>query len=144
VKKISNALISVPLRGVTFNFRAPTASELPELMALQERLKPASGTPGLRDVALMNAVQLGLLWEAGHGQVEDVGALDASAYRPPEGISAPPEALRLFGELVLAELSEAGVGFGDLQVLAIHVTREMMGTTAIQEAVKAADFTGRR
>ena len=144
MRRISVTPITVLLHGVAFHFRPPTASELPDLMALQERLKPESGEVGLRDVALINAVQLGLLWEAGPGSPQDVGALDATAQRPTEGVGATAEALRAFGELALAELSQAGLSFGDLQVLTIHVTREMMGTTAIQEAVKAADFTGRR
>lgn len=144
MKRIPAALITIPLRGVTFHFRVPSAAEVPALMRLEQVLRPEGRAPELEDVGRANAAILGLLWETGPEDAASVGALDAAAQRPAAGIDAPPAELLDFGDAVLAEVSEAGLSFGDLQVLVIQLLREMMGTSQIQEAMKAADFTPRR
>ena len=144
MKRIPSALITIPLRGVMFHFRAPSAAEVPALMRLEQVLRPADREPDLGDVSRANAAMLGLLWETGPADAASIGALDAAAQRPAAGAEAPVEALLHFGDAVLAEVSDAGLSFSDLQVLVIQLLREMMGTSQIQEAMKAADFTPRR
>lgn len=136
--QLTPIVFDVEHRGATFRFRQPSALEAVELLGLAQRLPKAiegSDSP-LRAVAVQNAALLAYLWAPD----SPVGALD-SVPPAPALSGATAEMISAFGEAALAELSEARLGFGDLQVLALQITNRMIGVDQIQEAAKVADFS---
>lgn len=138
MRQIKKAVpLTIEHGGVTFLFRRPSALESVIIFDLLLRPMQHMGkeaiTDGLGDLARSAAATVGLLWHA----TSPLGPLDSPAPAQPW----TREILLAYGALVLAEISEAGLGFADVQDLSMALMGQLTGSDRAGEVAKVASFT---